>query len=201
MHACRVCVDPFGCGMSLNYSVAATVTGLSPDSPTQGGLAGGLVVTILGSGFGNDPAGIRARFGNVTCAVQSVNSTAAVCRIAPPSPPLGNVTSSAQSLALTAAPNAAEAQYPVVFSFTQALTAYVTAVVPASSCSAPGGATPLLVVIRGSNFVNDPPNLQVGAAEWLPLAAASCLCVIGALLALLEPGWLAGWGWQAAHIQ
>jgi hypothetical protein len=156
---CRVCMDPFGCGMSLDYAVSAAATGLSSDSPTQGGLVGGLVVTILGSGFSNDPAAVRARFGNASCAVQAANATAVVCRIGAPFPPLGNATASSQPLFFKAAANAPELQYPgITFTFTPALTAAVTAVAAASSCPGPAG---MPLVITGSNFVSDVPNLQV----------------------------------------
>ena len=161
----RVCVDPFGCGMQLNYAVGATVTGLSADSPTAGGLMGGSAVTILGSGFDPDPNLVSVRFGATPCAVLSSNSTAVTCRIATPSPLLSS-TSAPQALSLRSGLNASEVQYAgVTFTFDQALGggATVTAVAPLGVlCSAGGGA---LVTITGTGFSSSPPSLQVGRGD------------------------------------
>ena len=162
-----VCVDPFGCGFQLGFAVAPTVTGLSADSPTAAGLVGGVVVTVLGSGFDANATRMSMRFGSAACAVLASNATAVTCRVGAPTPPL-NASAPAQALPLylSAAPNAGELSYPALsFTFDPALTATITDVQP-PVISLAGGTR---INITGTDFLASPPNLTVRRAAWAGL--------------------------------
>ena len=180
-----VCVDPFGCGPWMGFNVTAvnaSVTGLSADSPTAGSLVGGLVVTILGSGFDTNATRISARFGTAPCALLSSNATALVCRVGAPSPPLDASSTPAQALPLFLTMNAVELPYTnTTFVFDRALTANVTGVQPAVLPCAVGG---VRLTVTGSGFVAWPPNLTVSSNERQSVTA-SCYSRCGRSVAMI----------------
>ena len=159
-----VCIDPFGCGFQPGFAVATvapTVTGLSADSPPAAGLVGGLMVTILGSGFDTSATRVGVRFGSAPCAVAASNATAVTCLVGAPTPPL-NASAPAQALPLflvdTSTSSATEVSYPAVtFTFDPALTGTISNAQP-NGIRLGGGTR---VNITGSGFVTSPPNLRV----------------------------------------
>ena len=153
-----VCVDPFGCGYRLNYQVPLTVTGLAGSSATASGPAGGLVVTLLGSGFDTNATRVSVRFGDSPCTVLTSSQSGLTCRVGAwnASTPLPSAT--ALGLFVTPTIGAAEASFPsTTFTYDPTLTSAVSSVSPARGSTA--GGTP--ITIRGSGFVMSGSDLEV----------------------------------------
>ena len=71
-----VSLSPHGSSNSVNVTVPHTVTGITP---TSGSDAGGLLVTITGTGFSDAAADVAVQLSGADCAVVSTNATAITC--------------------------------------------------------------------------------------------------------------------------
>ena len=188
-----VCLDPFGCGYRLNYHVPVAVSKLAAGDITVSGPAGGLVVTILGSGFDTSAAGVRARFGSAPCTIlaPNTNTSAVVCLVGAllPMP----TSSTRVPLYLTPSAGATEAVYAnITFTFNPALTATVTSISPARGGTA-GGTN---VTVTGTGFLQpaNPSDLAVTVGSkpcvnvtWIAAASLTCVTIAPAVGEIRSP--------------
>jgi len=78
-----VCLPaPYGCGYAPAAVLALPLTVASIDA-ASGSTAGGLAVTIAGSGFAADAASVGVLFGDVPCTVTAASRTAVTCTVGP----------------------------------------------------------------------------------------------------------------------
>jgi hypothetical protein len=132
---------------AINVSVAYTVTEISP--PTSS-LAGGLRVTIFGTGFAQIPAAVKVSIGGSPCDVVSARSTAIEC-ITPRGAP------GAAAVAVAPSPHVGLETAPgLQFQFVAA--PVVTGVSPPRGSTA--GGTP--VVISGTGLTADVVSVAMG---------------------------------------
>lgn len=71
-----VCLAPYGCGAGASLSAPLSVGSVSPAS---GSYAGGVSVTILGTGFSLNSTEVAVAFGGVPCTITTVNATSLTC--------------------------------------------------------------------------------------------------------------------------
>lgn len=78
-----VCLDPFGCGYNViattNYSLTVPMT-VSSLTPIAGSLAGGVDITIAGTGFDQNATNVAVTIGGAACAVTAATTTEIRCR-------------------------------------------------------------------------------------------------------------------------
>ena len=150
-------------GFAMHTPADVTFTnniGVATVTPSSGSIAGGQILTIVGSNFGNNADKVNTSIGGSSCEVLTVNMSCITCRTSPNSQgtfpvvvSVGNVSSSdsASSRKKRNVPTAS-------FSFVSSA-ATVSAVSPVEG-SVAGGET---LVLTGSGFKD--ARVKIGAAD------------------------------------
>lgn len=116
-----------------------TVTGASP---SRGSTAGGLAVTISGTGFSTTASDNTVSFGGIPCTVTAATQTSLTC-VTGPNPSAGSSAASG-ALVASALPSAAPATFAsVTFSYDPAVTDALASINTTRGSTA--GCTPLLI--------------------------------------------------------
>ena len=162
-YALRLVVPPLGYSTAAAVTVTHTVTGIDPVS---GSLAGGLAVTISGTGFSDDA---RVSLGASPCTVTAASATELTC-----------VTSAgaAGTAAVAVAPSAVFTEPALVegLAFEYVAAPTVDSISPPRGSTA--GGTP--VVIRGAGFTEDIVGIAMGdtactAVTWVSSSEVTCV--------------------------
>ncbi|XP_031760464.1 fibrocystin-L [Xenopus tropicalis] len=129
-------------GSNLTYTVQSSISAVSPSS---GSLAGGTLVTLIGTGFSE---GSVVQFGSNKCDILFANLTTIQCRTE------AELAGSVDVVVLT---NGFEATLPSSFSYNASFTPVITAI-SSNRSSVLGGA---ILTISGNSFGSQSPNSAV----------------------------------------
>ncbi|KAE8599477.1 hypothetical protein XENTR_v10017204 [Xenopus tropicalis] len=129
-------------GSNLTYTVQSSISAVSPSS---GSLAGGTLVTLIGTGFSE---GSVVQFGSNKCDILFANLTTIQCRTE------AELAGSVDVVVLT---NGYKATLPSSFSYSASVTPVITAI-SSNSSSVLGGA---ILTISGNSFGSQSPNSAV----------------------------------------
>ncbi|CAF1377186.1 unnamed protein product, partial [Adineta steineri] len=156
-----------GVGNVISSASVTSVASLTSESPTNIGIYGGALVTILGNGFSNTSS---VKIGSNPCTIVSISTSQIVCT-APaqntnPLSSLVNVTSNSVRFPST-----------LYISYSSSITPIVSSISPTS------GSISQVLTITGSNFVNGQTNVFVGGVTCTinSISSTSITCTVGSI--------------------
>ena len=154
-----------GIGIIWSNASLISIPVLQSFSPSSSGIYGGILLTILGSGFSTNLSAIRIKVGVNICVLVQASANQLQCRV-----PSQGIQSSLVNISLIT--NGISLSTSTQFTYSTSNTPTVSSINPT------WGGTGQVVIITGNNFIDNQTNVFIGQCECLitNLSSTSISC-------------------------